>query len=117
MFTCAKIRNGSTYLGSHLTANDYYCENEKVRGRWTGLAAERLGIEGDAIGAGDAAFEALRQNRLPYSKDKLTPLRKEEGVRFFDFQCSAQKSVSVMAVVMNDQRLYAAHDNGMIKFK
>jgi len=106
MFTCAKIRNGSTYLGSHLTANDYYCENENVYGKWVGLAAERLGIEGHAIGAGDAAFEALRQNRLPYGNGRLTPLRKEEGIRFFDFQCSAQKSVSVMAVVMDDQRLY-----------
>ena len=106
MFTCAKIRHDGTYLGSHLTSNDYYCENERVKGKWIGLAAERFGIEGDAIGAGDTAFEALRQNRIPYGNDKLTPLRKEEGVRFFDFQCSAQKSVSVM----NDQRLYEAHD-------
>ena len=110
MFTCAKIRNGSSYLGGHLTANDYYCENEKVYGRWTGHAAERLGIEGHLIGAGDTAFEALRQNRIPYEKGRLTPLRKDEGVRFFDFQCSAQKSVSVMAVVMDDKRLYKAHD-------
>ena len=32
MFTCAKIKDGSTYLSSHLTANDYYCENEHVTG-------------------------------------------------------------------------------------
>ena len=115
MFTCAKIRNGGTYLGSHLTANDYYCENEKVFGKWVGLAAERLGIEGHIIGADDAAFEALRQNRLPYGNDKLTPSRKEDGIRFFDFQCSAQKSVSVMAVVMDDQRLYEAHDRASVK--
>jgi conjugative relaxase-like TrwC/TraI family protein len=31
-------------------------------------------------------------------------------VKFFDFQCSAQKSVSIMAVTMGDARLLAAHD-------
>jgi hypothetical protein len=31
-------------------------------------------------------------------------------VKFFDFQCSAQKSVSIMAVTMGDTRLLAAHD-------
>ena len=72
MFTCGKIREGRTYLGGHLTANDYYCENEKVYGRWVGLAAERLGLEGQPINAGDAVFEALRQNRLPYGNGRLT---------------------------------------------
>jgi conjugative relaxase-like TrwC/TraI family protein len=115
MFTCAKIRNGGSYLGNHLTANDYYCENENVYGKWVGLAAERLGLSGQSIGAGDAAFEALRQNRLPYGKGKLTPLRKDDGVRFFDFQCSAQKSVSIMAVVMKDRRLLEAHDRASEK--
>lgn len=32
MFTMAKIRDGSTYLGQHLTANDYYSEHESVTG-------------------------------------------------------------------------------------
>ena len=115
MFTCGKIRNCRTYLGSHLTANDYYCEKEKVTGKWIGQAAARLGIEGNAITGDDAAFKALRQNLLPDGSGRLTPLCKENGVRFFDFQCSAQKSVSVMAVVMNDQRLYEAHDRASVK--
>src|SRR5215210_7008072 len=34
MFTMAKIRDGSTYLSNHLTANDYYSEGEKVLGCW-----------------------------------------------------------------------------------
>ena len=53
MFTCAKIKNGSTYLSSHLTANDYYCENEHVTGVWVGNGAERLGLSGDSIGKND----------------------------------------------------------------
>ncbi|HYK92069.1 MAG TPA: MobF family relaxase [Acidobacteriota bacterium] len=110
MFTCAKLRDGSTYLGSHLTANDYYCENEHVTGAWTGKGAERLGLSGKSIGKDDGAFEALRRNLLPDGSGRLTPRRPENGVRFFDFQCSAQKSVSIMAVTLDDPRLYAAHD-------
>ena len=33
MFTSAKIRNGSTYLENHLSANDYYAKGERVNGR------------------------------------------------------------------------------------
>jgi hypothetical protein len=65
MFTCAKITDGSSYLGSHLTANDYYCENEHVSGVWVGKGAERLSLAGDSIEKGDKAFEAIRKNRLP----------------------------------------------------
>src|SRR5436309_3840115 len=110
MFTCAKIKDGSTYLSSHLTANDYYCENEHVTGIWVGKGAARLGLSGDSIGKDDAAFEALRRNLLPDGSGRLTPRRAENGIRFFDFQCSAQKSVSIMAVTLENQRLYAAHD-------
>ena len=111
MFTCAKIYGGRTYLEKHLSANDYYNENEHVTGKWIGKAAKRLEIEGKPINAKDKAFEALRQNLHPSgSKEHLTPNNDKKSIRFFDFQCSAQKSVSIMAVVMNDKRLYNAHD-------
>ncbi len=110
MFTCAKIREGSTYLGSHLTANDYYCENEHVTGTWMGKGAELLSLSGNSIDKSDAAFESLRKNLLPDGSGRLTPRSPEKGVRFFDFQCSAQKSVSILAVTLDDKRLYGAHD-------
>ena len=43
MFTCAKIRDGSTYLSSHLSANDYYAEGEHVTGTWIGKGAKLIG--------------------------------------------------------------------------
>ena len=109
MFTMAKIKNGGTYLSQHLTANDYYCENETVGGQWVGRGAEKLNLHGE-IKAGDAAFEKLRNNRHPDGSGKLTPRDGNDRVKFFDFQCSAQKSISVMAVTMGDTRLLAAHD-------
>ena len=109
MFTMAKIKDGRTYLNQHLTANDYYCEKETVIGQWVGRGAERLGLRGE-IRSGDAAFEALRKNRHPGGSEKLTPRDSEHRVKFLDFQCSAQKSVSIMAVTLGDARLLAAHD-------
>ena len=109
----AKIRNGSTYLGEHLTANDYYCEKESVSGRWVGRSAERLGLTAE-IASGDEAFEALRNNRNPQTGEKLTARDGEERIRFYDFQCSAPKSVSIMAVTMGDERLLAAHDRAVL---
>ena len=109
MFTMAKIRDGSSYLGRHLTSNDYYSEKETVIGRWQGRAAEKLGLR-EEIGPNDTAFESLRENRHPDGSGKLTARDTADRVRFFDFQCSAQKSVSVMAVTMGDTRLLEAHD-------
>ena len=109
MFTMAKIKDGGTYLERHLAANDYYCENESVIGKWLGEGARRLGLDQD-IRTGDKSFENLRNNRVPDSTEKLTPRDSSNRVKFFDFQCSAQKSVSVMAVTMGDTRLLAAHD-------
>ena len=144
MFTAAKIRNGSTYFASHLSANDYYAQGERVKGEWLGKGAESLGLSGEVR---PEAFEALRINQRPGTGDRLTPRTKEmrqptlaeaaqafrqkEGrsgtpqevsnfrlsmkpvsnrVAFFDFQCSAQKSVSLLAVLGGDKRLSAAHE-------
>lgn len=108
MFTLAKIKDGGTYLERHLAANDYYCEKESVVGIWVGEGGRRLGLDQE-IHAGDKSFENLRNNRCP-DGDKLTPRDSPNRVRFFDFQCSAQKSVSIMAVTLGDTRLLGAHD-------
>jgi conjugative relaxase-like TrwC/TraI family protein len=46
---------------------------------------------------------------------QLTPRNVENAIRFFDFQCSAQKSVSIMAVTLGDRRLVEAHDRAAAK--
>ncbi len=111
MFTAARISEGSTYLRHHLASNDYYSEKERVTGRWIGQGASLLEIDGREIGPKDEAFENLRNNRLPLDPDaKLTPRDSENRIRFFDFQCSGPKSISILALIAGDERLYAAHD-------
>jgi conjugative relaxase-like TrwC/TraI family protein len=105
----AKLRDGSTYLANHLSANDYYSEKESVMGEWIGHGAGRLGLAGRSIGAHDEAFERLRCNRHPLPSRKLTARNGSGRIAFLDFQCSAPKSVSLLAVTFGDERLRKAH--------
>ncbi|MFA7184473.1 MAG: relaxase domain-containing protein, partial [Victivallales bacterium] len=111
MFTMSKVKDDSTtghnFMFDHLSCNDYYSENEKVTGHWYGKLACEFGIIGNEITA--AEFVAIQKNKNPWTGGKLTLAVRNGSSRFFDFQCSAQKSVSIMAVVMNDQRLSEAH--------
>ena len=56
-------------------------------------------------------FMSLCDNLNPETGKLLTQRLKAEGERrvFFDFTCSAPKSVSIMAVTMNDSRIIEAH--------
>ena len=112
MWTCQAIKNGSTYLSEHLTANDYYDEKNQVVGQWHGLAAEQLGLSG-AIASKDASFESLRLNQNPQTGEALTQRTSEERIAFYDFQISAPKSVSILAVTFGDSRLRQAHEEAV----
>src|ERR1700683_2966445 len=90
MFTLAKIKDGGACLQRHLAANDYYCENESVVGKWVGEGARRLDLDQE-IHIEDKSFENLRNSRIPDSTERLTSRENPNRVKFFDFQCSAQK--------------------------
>ena len=112
MFTMAKVKDdnttGNDFMFDHLSCNDYYSENEKIEGHWYGLLAEKFGVSGKIIIADE--FAKIQKNKNPWIGDKLTPSVRRGSSRFFDFQCSAQKSISIMAVVMNDYRLTEVHN-------
>lgn len=114
MFTPAKLKTAGTYLSRHLVANDYYSEGEKVTGVWMGRGAELLGLTGLSIGAKDEAFEALRTNRDPRNGERLTQRTGEKRIAFHDWQVSAPKSVSILAVTFGDERLRRAHEAAVV---
>jgi conjugative relaxase-like TrwC/TraI family protein len=97
-----------SYFDEHLSHNDYYSQGEVEIGRWIGLGAERLGlIDGQPVDRD--AFMRLCDNLHPATGQLLTQRMKAERRVFFDFTCSAPKSVSIMAVTMNDERILRAH--------
>jgi conjugative relaxase-like TrwC/TraI family protein len=102
----AKMRDGAQWLSNHYAANDYYCEGEHVVGSWAGKGAEFFGIAGQQIEPQNEAFLRLFSGQTPEG-EKLKP--HESEIIGYDFQCSAQKSVSIMAKLGSDDRLLEAH--------
>lgn len=111
MFSMFKIKaqkqNGISFYENHLGANDYYSEKEKVEGVWKGSLSKEFNLQNEKVES--KIFSMFQQNINPATKEKLTLRTRKGGIRFYDFQCSAQKSVSVMALVGRDNRLIEAH--------
>jgi conjugative relaxase-like TrwC/TraI family protein len=112
MFTALAHKNladAEKYFEEHLTQNDYYAAGEIRPGQWIGAGAERLDLRGNVT---REQFCALCENHDPNDGRRLTQRQQKEGQRrvFYDFTCSAPKSVSVLAVTLDDQRLVQAHE-------
>jgi conjugative relaxase-like TrwC/TraI family protein len=111
MFTVRpqKHRNAATtYFDEHLSHNDYYTERQSQAGYWIGAGAELLGLQPGEVVTREA-FLRLCDNLHPVDGTKLTQVHAADRRIFFDFTCSAPKSVSILAVTMGDKRIVEAH--------
>lgn len=119
--TQTNLTNAKTYFEEHLAVGDYYTEANRLSGQWIGKGAQALGLHGCVE---QPAFVALCDNVHPQTGARLTlrkkTTRQERGEGgdertvanrrvFYDFTFSPPKSVSVAALVMNDERIVAAH--------
>src|SRR5665213_1595009 len=112
MFSAVAHKNladARKYFDEHLAQNDYYAAGEIRPGQWIGVGAERLGLKENVT---REQFHALCENQNPNDGERLTQRSQKEGQRrvFYDFTCSAPKSVSVLAVTLDDPRLIEAHE-------
>jgi conjugative relaxase-like TrwC/TraI family protein len=112
MFTVVAQKNlgdAESYFDEHLSQNDYYAAGEIRPGQWIGTGAERLGLANIVT---REQFHALCENKNPETGERLTQRQLKEGQRrvFYDFTCSAPKSVSVLSVTLADERLVTAHE-------
>jgi conjugative relaxase-like TrwC/TraI family protein len=103
------LADARKYFDEHLAQNDYYAAGEIRPGQWMGAGAERLGLKDNVT---RDQFHALCENQNPETSERLTQRSQKEGQRrvFYDFTCSAPKSVSVLAVTLDDPRLIEAHE-------
>jgi len=111
MFTGKPQKNrgaATTYFDEHLSHNDYYSQGETQAGHWIGIGAEKLGLKPGQVVTREA-FLRLCDNLHPITGKPLTQVTAKERRIFFDFQCAPPKSVSILAVTMNDQRILQAH--------
>jgi conjugative relaxase-like TrwC/TraI family protein len=112
MFTAVAQKNladAESYFDEHLAQNDYYAAGEIRPGQWIGAGAERLGLKNAVT---REQFHALCENRNPNDDERLTQRQQKENQRrvFYDFTCAPPKSISVLAVTLDDQRLVEAHE-------
>lgn len=104
-----KNRAGAeSYFDEHLSHNDYYTQDQTQHGQWLGIGAEQLGLQPGGIVTRDS-FLRLCDNQHPLTGEQLTPQHFKERRIYFDFVCSPPKSVSILAVTMNDRRIIEAH--------
>ena len=97
-----------SYFDEHLSHNDYYTQGVSQAGHWIGTGAQQLGLKPGDVVTRDA-FLRLCDNQHPETGEQLTPQQFRERRIYFDFVCSPPKSVSILAVTMNDQRIIEAH--------
>jgi conjugative relaxase-like TrwC/TraI family protein len=112
MFTAVAHKNladAESYFDEHLAQNDYYAAGEIRPGQWIGAGAERLGLKNVVT---REQFHSLCENQNPETGARLTQRQQKEDKRrvFYDFTCSAPKSVSVLAMTLDDDRLVTAHE-------
>jgi conjugative relaxase-like TrwC/TraI family protein len=99
-------------------ATNYYQKDElyygdgKALGAWTGRGAEALGLEGREVET--ETFRALLEGRMPDGNEIQS---RSDGTRRggIDLTYSAPKTVSLAALVGNDERLLEAHDKAVGK--
>ncbi len=119
------LANAEVYFKQHLRVGDYYTEGQIVLGQWQGEGARTLGLNG--VTETDD-FVKLCRNLHPETGQRLT--QRQNGKRmeagndgsgrsvanrrvFYDFTLSPPKSVSIAALVGNDERIIQAHDEAV----
>ena len=119
------LGNAESYFREHLGVGDYYMKGQTVSGQWIGDGARKLGLSGVTT---EKEFLNLCNNLHPRTDEQLTPRMNSKRVRvdkdgnihesanrrvFYDFTLSPPKSVSIAALVGNDQRIIEAHDEAV----
>jgi len=102
-------RDAVRYFREHLSRGDYYSEKQHTAGHWFGRGCEIFRLESGSI-VQEKDFVALCNGLRPDDGRKLTQRMKANRRCLDDFTISAPKSVSVMALVANDERIIAAHE-------
>ena len=104
------------YFENHLSPGEYYAEKGKVQGRWAGKLAEQMVLDTSQVKFND--FEKLASSKNPRNGKNLTVRQKSDRVVGYDLVISPPKSVSIMAITLEDGRLLQAHERAsQIAFK
>src|SRR5262249_48834976 len=82
--------------------------SQRVRGEWFGGGVNRLQMDGSKP-VSEEAFVRLCENEHPGTGEPLTVRQRKDRRVFFDFVVAPPKSVSIQALVAEDERILAEH--------
>lgn len=106
-----RLKGTPTNIARYYTVGDYYSKGPGEPSEWGGAIATELGLEGPVD---PAVFKELLAGRV--NGQQLGRHRAEGEIQHhpgWDFAVNAPKSVSIMALVMGDERILAAHENAV----
>ncbi|RQW46124.1 MobF family relaxase [Novosphingobium sp. LASN5T] len=106
-----RLKGTSANIARYYTVGDYYTKGGDEPSHWGGALAPELGLEGKVdphvfaeLLAGRVAGQQLGRHRADGE------IQHHPG---WDFAVNAPKSVSIMALVMGDERIVAAHERAV----
>ncbi|SFF14911.1 MobF family relaxase [Spirosoma endophyticum] len=97
--------HAKAYFAEALNKEDYYLDDQELRGRMQGRLAERLGIDGPV---NKEVFHHLCDNINPVTGQSLTPNTRENRITGYDISFSCPKSVSILHGLSNDDHILTA---------
>jgi conjugative relaxase-like TrwC/TraI family protein len=114
MITVKEQKNAasaSTYFDEHLTRDDYYTKDDPSPGKWFGKLAREFNLSGAVE---KESFDHLASGFNPEDGTKLTERLRKNRNAFFDFTCSAPKSVSIVGLIVGDKRVVKCHQEASL---
>ena len=110
MVASVSALGSASQASSYYEADDYYIEGGLSPSSWFGQDASDLGLTGEVD---REAFKALLEGKVGGAQLGTIRDGKLEHRPGWDVTLSAPKSVSVMAIVAGDRRLFGAHDTAV----
>ena len=99
------------YLSENLKSQDYFSEKEQTKGYYMGELAKVFELNGKEVGK---ELELLEQGINPVTGQRnLNERYSDKRITGYDYQCSCDKSISIMVTVGEDKRLIDAHDEAI----
>jgi conjugative relaxase-like TrwC/TraI family protein len=113
MINPVRLKGKPGNIARYYTVGDYYKKGADERSAWGGRIAAELGLEGPVE---SRRFRELLSGQV--DGQQLGRRRKSGEIEHhpaWDFTVSAPKSVSILALVMGDERIIAAHERAADK--
>lgn len=106
-----RLKGTPANIARYYTVGDYYTKGTDEHSEWGGAIALELGLDGKVD---PAIFKALLAGRVGDQQiGRRLATGEIEHHPGWDFAVNAPKSVSVMALVMGDERILAAHEQAV----